>query len=183
MAMSEISTVARPYAKAAFGAAKSAQQIAEWSTQLKALASMFLDEQAQVFLVNPTVNAEKQVSFLTQMLNAMGLPKMEGVVNLIDLLAKHKRLAILPDICVQYEAFRAEQEKTLVAHVRTYEPLTPEQTQRLIDALSKRLQRQVSLEITVDSSLMGGAIIQVADLGIDGSVVGKLQKLRDSLAA
>ena len=90
---------------------------------------------------------------------------------------------LLPDIYALYEAHRAEQEKTLHVDVSSYSDLSSAQQQRLIESLSQRLQRKVSLKISIDPSLLGGAIIRAGDLVIDGSVRGKLNKLSTELAA
>lgn len=74
-------------------------------------------------------------------------------------------------------------EKTLSVDVSSYSDLSSAQQQRLIESLSQRLQRKVSLKISIDPSLLGGAIIRAGDLVIDGSVRGKLSKLSTELAA
>jgi F-type H+-transporting ATPase subunit delta len=94
-----------------------------------------------------------------------------------------ERLILLADVYIQYQALRAEQEKTLEVKVSSYDSLTAEQQQKLSQSLSQRLQREITLNVTIDKSLLGGAIIQAGDLVIDGSVRGKLNKLRTSLAA
>ena len=53
----------------------------------------------------------------------------------------------------------------------------------MIESLSQRLQRKVLLTISIDPSLLGGAVIRAGDLVIDGSVRGKLNKLGTGLAA
>ena len=108
---------------------------------------------------------------------------MTLVNHLVGLLADNKRLQALPDIYLQYEALRAEQEKTLTAKVSSFAVLTSAQQQHLISSLSQRLQRQVTLDVSIDTSLLGGAVIRAGDLVIDGSVRGKLNKLSSNLAA
>ena len=106
-----------------------------------------------------------------------------AIENFIALLAENKRLLLLPEIALQFEALRAEQEKTLVATVSSFSAFTKVQEQQLIESLSRRLQRQVTLEIKIDSSLIGGAVIRAGDFVIDGSVRGKLSKLSTELVA
>ena len=89
----------------------------------------------------------------------------------------------MPDIYAQYESLRAEQEKTLTANVSSFAALTTTEQQDLINSLSQRLQRKVTLEVNIDKSLLGGAVIHAGDLVIDGSVRGKLTKLATNLAA
>lgn len=182
--MPDITTIARPYAKAIFKLALDKKQLREWSTALNGLTQAILDEEAQQFILNPATTPELQTQLLLEIISAMTLPvQTEDVQHLIHLLAANKRLLVLPDIYIQYDALRAEQEKTLTASVSSFAPLTAAQQQHLVDSLSKRLQRQVTLEMSIDPSLLGGAVIRAGDLVIDGSVRGKLNKLATNMAA
>ena len=88
----------------------------------------------------------------------------------------------MPDIKAIFEVLRAEQEKTLKVKVISFAELTKEQQAQLTSSLSQRLERQVTLEVNLDKSLLGGAVVHAGDLIIDGSVRGKLNKLRTELA-
>jgi F-type H+-transporting ATPase subunit delta len=183
--MSDATTIARPYAKAIFKHALDAKLLSEWSTVLYALAQTVLDPDTNNFICNPATTPELQ----TQLLLAVCSKKskagemLKTVENVIGLLAANKRLLVLPDIFAQYEVLRAEQEKTLTANVSSFAALSSAQQQELINSLSQRLQRKVTLEMSIDESLLGGAVIRAGDLVIDGSVRGKLNKLGTSLAA
>lgn len=178
--MSDSTTIARPYAKAIFEHALAEQQLAQWSDYLFVLAQAVLDPNASQFIANPASTPEQQI----ELLNALCSKKEnKALSNLISLLATNKRLMLLPEIKALYEVHRAEQEKTLGVEVISYSDVSSAQQQHLVDALSKRLQRNVSLNISIDPSLLGGAIIRAGDLVIDGSVRGKLNKLSTDLAA
>jgi F-type H+-transporting ATPase subunit delta len=108
---------------------------------------------------------------------------LQHVSNLIMLLAYNKRIILLPDIFAGFEALRAAQEKTAIVTVVTFSALNESQCVTLIERLSQRLQLRVTLDVSIDPSLLGGAVIRCGDFVIDGSVRGKLQKLSTSLAA
>jgi F-type H+-transporting ATPase subunit delta len=178
--MSDSTTIARPYAKAIFESALAEKKLAEWSAALMTLAQATLNPDAAQFIENPASTIEQHIQLL------QGLFKSganESINNLISLLATNKRLMLLPEISALYEALRAEQEKTLDVDVSSFSDLSAAQQERLIASLSQRLQRKVSLKISIDPSLLGGAIIRAGDLVIDGSVRGKLNKLSTGLAA
>lgn len=178
--MSESTTTARPYAKAIFEHALAQNQLAKWSEYLHSLTQAVLMTQVSEFISNPATTVLEHVELLQTVVN----PNSDkSVNNLISLLATNKRLLLLPEIELLYETHKAEQEKTLKVEVSSYSALSPQQQQQLMNSLSQRLQRQVSLEISIDSSLLGGAIIRAGDLVIDGSVKGKLNKLAADLAA
>jgi F-type H+-transporting ATPase subunit delta len=178
--MSDSTTIARPYAKAVFECALSEKKLAQWSIHLKNLAVAVLTPEAEAFIANPITTMEQHTELLQ---TAVSASEHKSLNNFIALLATNKRLMVVPEIYTLYEALRAEQEKTLIVEVLSYSELSTAQQQRLIDSLSQRLQRKVSLNITIVPSLLGGAIIRAGDLVIDGSVRGKLNKLCTELAA
>ncbi|CEG59088.1 F0F1 ATP synthase subunit delta [Legionella fallonii] len=180
--MSDSTTIARPYAKAIFEHALAADKLAEWSEYLLNLSQAVLDSIAFEFITNPKSEVEQQIDLLQSVCGSKS-NESESLHNLIALLATNKRLLLLPEIKGLYEAHRAEQEKTLHVHVSSFSMLTADQQQKLIDSLSNRTKRKVSLNINIDPSLLGGAVIQAGDLVIDGSVRGKLNKLSTDLAA
>ncbi len=182
--MPDTTTIARPYAKAIFKHALAEKHLAAWSVALYELAQAVLNPEAKHFISNPAATADLQAQLLlTVFAKEKRSDELKTVENLVHLLAENKRLPVLPDIYAQYESLRAEQEKTLTANVSSFAALTSEQQQQLISSLSERLQRQVTLEVSIDKSLLGGAVIRAGDLVIDGSVRGKLNKLSTNLAA
>ncbi|TNF34272.1 MAG: ATP synthase F1 subunit delta, partial [Gammaproteobacteria bacterium] len=83
----------------------------------------------------------------------------------------------------QFERLRAERQKKVDVEVISAYPLTDEALGKLVAALKRRLDREVNIETTVDSSLIGGAIIRAGDTVIDGSLRGRLSKLAEALNA
>lgn len=183
--MSNLTTIARPYAKAVFECALAHAQLSSWSDILHHLALVSLDEHARRFMTNPRTTPTQKKQFMRAVLDSF--PEIKGlekqIENLIDLLIQNKRMMLLPGLSEQYEALRAEHEKTLTAQVTSYSPLTQAQQAKLIELLSARLQRQITLDIKIEKSLLGGAMIRAGDFVIDGSVRGQLTKLGTDLAA
>lgn len=181
--MADTTTIARPYAKAIFEHALAVKKLSQWSEILHSLAISVLDDKAMQFITNPAVTEKQQTELLMIPFAKASDKEAAAIESLVALLAYNKRLMLLPDIKVLFEVLRAEQEKTLVVKVHSFSELSTEQQQHLISSLSQRLQRQVTLDVNVDQSLLGGAVIQAGDLIIDGSVRGKLSKLTTDLAA
>ena len=180
--MSNLTTLARPYAKALFELALSEKRLDQWSEYLNVLAQVILDPEVSSFIRNPASTAEQQVILLNT-LNEAAFKSDKSLNNLIKLLVENKRSMLLPEIAALYEFYKAEQEKTLDVDVISFSELSQQQEQKLIESLSARLQRNVSLNISLDPSLIGGAILRAGDLVIDGSVRSKLLKLQAELAA
>ncbi|MFC3908200.1 F0F1 ATP synthase subunit delta [Legionella dresdenensis] len=180
--MADSTIIARPYAKAVFETALANAALDKWSEYLHALAVAVSCEEVTRFITNPVTTAEQHSELLFSTMQGAGAGDDE-LKNFIQVLAQNKRLTVLPEIVELYEAMKAEQEKSLTVNVSSYSELSDAQQQRLITSLSNRLQRQVTLEITIDKTLLGGAVISAGDFVIDGSVRGKLNKLKTRLAA
>lgn len=181
--MSDTITIARPYAKAIFEHALDKGKLKLWSELLFDLAQIILNDQARAFITNPAATDEQHIALLSDTLAKAAGSESDTLTSFVKILAHNDRLLVLPDIYTLFEVLRAEQEKTLVAEVYSYSAMNAEQQQRLSNTLSQRLQRQVTIKLTIDQSLLGGAIIRAGDLVIDGSVRGKLNKLGADLAA
>lgn len=176
--MAEITTVARPYAKAAFQHALAQNQLAEWSAMLGFAAAVASDSSVKPILSNPKLTAQAKAEAVA---TVCGDKLSEQGRNFISLLAQNKRLAALPEIAHLYDLLRAEQERTVDVEITTAFAATDEQVKSLANALKQKLGRDVAISNEIDASLIGGAVIRAGDLVIDGSVRGKLTKLANTL--
>lgn len=176
--MAELTTVARPYAKAAFQFADENGVLAEWSAMLKFLAAVAQQDVVAQFLDNPKVTSDKKADGFLKLCADRLSPAGK---NFVSLLAQNKRLPALPEIAVLFEALKSEKERSVDAVITSAYALTQEQTNKLADSLKKRLGREINVTTAVDSAILGGVVIKAGDLVIDGSVRGKLAKLAETL--
>ena len=176
--MAERATIARPYAKAAFEYARDAKALPEWSQGLRAAAEIVADPRVAPLTKSPQWSAADLVSLITDVAGA----KLDAAMqNFVRVLAENHRLLLLPEIAAHYEALRSAVENTVDVEVVSAVPLDGAQADKLQRALSTRLKRQVRMRNSVDSTLLGGAVIQAGDLVIDGSLKGRLERLATSL--
>lgn len=177
--MSSQSTLARPYAKAAFALAQNAGELAQWSNKLAISAALSADSAISGLIHSPKVKLTQRVAVL--------LPPSESndspFARFLHTLAENARLPLLPEIAREFELLRAQAEGTLTVQVTTALPIEHAQQQQLIDKLSKRFARRVSLEIVLQPDLIGGAIVNAGSVVIDGSVRGKLLRMHNEIAA
>lgn len=176
--MAETTTIARPYAQAAFELARAENALPRWSEMLTFVAAVVKDSRVAALLNSPRVSraqlADLVISVAGERLNAQG-------GNFIRLLAENRRLDVLAEIAALYQALRAAAEGVLEAEMIAAQPVSDAQRAQVIAALKARLQRDVHLAVRTDASLLGGAIIRAGDLVIDGSARGKLAKLAAAL--
>lgn len=178
--MAERATIARPYAKAAFEYARDANALAPWSEGLKAAAQIVADPRVAPLTKSPDWSAADLASLITDVAGA----KLDaGMQNFVRVLAENHRLLLLPEIAAHYEALRSAVENTIDVEVVSAVPLDAAQADKLQRALSTRLKRQVRMQNSVDSTLLGGAVVRAGDLVIDGSLKGRLQRLATNLTS
>ncbi len=177
--MAELTTVARPYAKAAFEFAREKSKLADWSAQLSLAAALASDAEFAAYLARPTLTAEQQAEAF---LKAAG-DKLDGDVrNFVTEIVHNKRVEALPAIAELFEAFKAELEQSAEVVVTSAFELSDVQRQALAAKLGQKLGRKIAIdEVTVDRALIGGVVIRSGDLVIDASVRGKLNKLGATL--
>ncbi|MFM7626439.1 MAG: F0F1 ATP synthase subunit delta [Gammaproteobacteria bacterium] len=176
--MADIATIARPYARAAFEHAHAAGQLAPWGEMLARAGAAVEDECVAALIGNPHVQRAELVALIGEVAGAADGRSR----NFMQLLADNGRLAALPQVAAQYAALRAEVENTVDVTVTSALPLTAEQSEKLVQALSRRLRRTVRLSATVDPSLVGGAVVRAGDFVIDGSLRGRVERLANTMA-
>jgi F-type H+-transporting ATPase subunit delta len=178
--MAEAATIARPYAKAVFMAARDSKSLPDWSRALQASAGMSLNARIAELLTDPKFGEDKVV----EMFAGLGGEKIDAQwQNFVRLLAENKRLELLGQIAEQYELLRAQFENELDVEVTSAVALSDEQKTTMAASLKKRFKRDVRVTNAVDPSLLGGAVIRAGDQVIDGSIKGRLQRLATDLAS
>ncbi len=174
--MAELTTLARPYAKAAFEFAVSAKALQAWSDALNVAAAVSKQEKVGVLLLSPGLTAEQKAASFIEL---CGKTLDVGQQNFMSILAENRRLSLLPEVSKLFDLFKANQEKSVDVDIQSAFKISSSLEKKLAKALAKMLEREVSLQTSVDQSLLGGAIIRAGDTVIDGSVRGRLRKLAE----
>ncbi|WP_350657107.1 F0F1 ATP synthase subunit delta [Psychrobacter sp. S1-30-MNA-CIBAN-0213] len=207
--MADLSTLARPYAKAAFDYANEHGVVNEWEDFLFIASTIVNDKSFQPLLDNPAVSAEHKSAALvdlydTQVASASDsafkqlLGETQGhrhdsnasyskvsiaLSNFVNQLSEQERLALLPEVYEHYRRHKALSLKQLDAYVTSAYPLTDAQRELLETRLAASLNASVVIHEAVDPSLLAGATIKIGDKIIDDSMRGKLQQLKTQLTA
>ncbi|PID33824.1 MAG: F0F1 ATP synthase subunit delta [Thiotrichales bacterium] len=177
--MSELTTVARPYARAVFEMAESTGSLGEWSEMLSFMGSVAGDKEVSVLLATPKMAKQAGAKAFLQICDGK---LNDQAKNLVNMLAENDRLSLLPEISEIYEVLKDEAEGSIEALVTSAKALTESEEMSISDALKKRLGRDVKIKVSVDETLLGGAIIQAGDLVIDGTLKGRLSKMTSVMA-
>ena len=200
--MADLSTLARPYAKAAFDYAKEHRAINEWQDYLNVMSAIVSDKAFADYINNPAVAAQAKVATLKDLYNQSSPEDSNTVfktlstaieggaqadsnafVNFLTQLAEQDRLALLPSINERFGLLKAADAKEVHAYVTSAYPLTQVQEQLIEHRLATSLGAKVVLHVNVDPALIAGVTIKVGDKVIDDSVRGKLKQLKTQLTA
>ena len=176
--MAELSTLARPYAKAAFEYARENNALASWLEQLATVAAVTMDSAMEAVLSNPALTAEQQVQTLD---DVCGEVMGTEVRNFVSNLASNRRLTLLPEIYSLFAQHKANQERSVDVEVVSAFDLAEETRDKLANVLGEKLEREVKVTASTDRELLGGVLIRAGDLVIDGSVRGRLKKLAEAM--
>jgi F-type H+-transporting ATPase subunit delta len=178
--MNSLTTLARPYAKAAFSLAQQSGQdgLTQWQGMLDLATQMVADERVAGLLENPQVSVTQAVDLLR---SAAGTRFDEGFGRFLGVLGANRRLPLLAEITALYRKHKLEAEQRLQVRVVSARALESDQAERMRAALAKRFNRDIELESVTDPEVLGGAIIYAGDQVIDGSLRGRLNKLTNAL--
>ena len=178
--MAETSTVARPYAKAAFEYARDHKALEAWSDMLVKLGQVVAERDAQKLIASPKIATDRKVKMVIEVAD---ISVDDAGRRFLEALGDKGRLSALGAIAEQFERLRADHEKRIDVTVVTAYALDDTQQNKLAGALKKRLNREISITTQVDPKLLGGVVLRAGDTVIDGSVRGRLNRLSEALTA
>lgn len=178
--MADKTTIARPYARAAFEEARATKRLEPWSEALHVAAAVVADPRVAALLGNPHVTPEQ----LAQLVSGIAGPKLgdEGA-NFVRTLAANRRLPVLPEIAELFDTLKDAEQGVADVTVTSAVSLDAGQRKALSAALERRLKRTVRLHCATDPGLIGGALVQSGDLVIDASLRTRLGRIAYELTA
>ncbi len=178
--MAELTTIARPYAEAAFALARDAHALPVWSQMLRLVSAVVADPKVAQALDNPVLDIGARESLLLSIcgdqLNAEGR-------SFIRVLIEADRIAVLPQIQQMFEALKDAADGVAKATIETAFPFEGNELSELTAALEKRFGRKIEATVSVKPELIGGARVTVGDTVIDASVQEQLRAMAAQLRA
>ena len=179
--MAELTTVARPYAKAVFGYAVEQKAEDAWLEFLKHCTAVVSDEGMKAALKNPSVNAATKSQIIADLTKS---DSVSGSIAFLEALAYYGRLLALPEITTEYERLLAGRQQALDVTITSAFELSTDEIALLEKKLkTKYANKTIRIETAVDQSLIGGFEIRSSDTVIDATVKGRLAKVAEALTA
>jgi F-type H+-transporting ATPase subunit delta len=167
------------YANALLEVSRAEGHLAEIEDELFRFARTFEgSDELRAALTDPALPSERRVALVEDLLGGKALQTSSALASFI---VAAGRAAELPAIVDRFVELAAAEQRRAVAEVRTAIELTPEQTERLREALNRATGKDVEVKVVVDASVLGGIVARVGDLVIDGSVRHRLEQLREQI--
>jgi F-type H+-transporting ATPase subunit delta len=171
---------ARRYAEAAFQIAERDSTLEPWLKDLEAAATALGDGDVARLLANPAIPFDDRAEIVNQVL---GKRVSEKARNLVLLLVRRGRSELLPRVASEYRRLYDRHEGIVEATVISATELGEDELAAIRSRIGELTSGKVEMTTTLDPSILGGVIIQLGDQLIDGSVRGRLERLRNQLAA
>jgi F-type H+-transporting ATPase subunit delta len=172
-----VSGMAGRYASALFDLAQEAKAVDAVTADLDRFDAMIGASQDLGRLVrSPVFSSEDQTRAITAILARAGIGGIVG--NFLRLVASNRRLFAVRDMIRGYRSLVAKSRGETAADVRVAQPLSDEQLATLKASLKSSTGKDVSLNVTVDPSLIGGLTVKIGSRMIDASLKTKLQSIK-----
>jgi F-type H+-transporting ATPase subunit delta len=173
-------TAARRYAEAAFEVATRDKTVDAWRAELDRAASIVGDDRVGRMLANPAVPTERRIEIADSI---FGTSVSQPVRNLLGLMLRRGRIHELPRLAAEFQRLDNARQGITEATAISAAPLTQDEVRAVTERLEQMTGGQVELTVQVDPSLLGGLVVRVGDRMIDGSVRGRLERLRNQLVS
>jgi F-type H+-transporting ATPase subunit delta len=178
--MARRDTAARRYAEAAFEVAMRDGTLDVWRRELDASAIRLGDEWVMRVLSNPAVPIDQRSVAVAALLEHTG---GRPVQNLVQLLLRRGRIEQLPRVAAEFRRLDDRRQGVTNATATSAEALQPDEIEALTTRLEQSTGGRIALDVQVDPSLLGGLVVRIGDRLIDGSVRGRLERLRNQLTS
>ncbi len=172
--------IAARYATAIFEIAQENQTLDSLETSINDLATALGDSaDLRGLLQSPLVSRSEQEGAITAIAAKMGLD--EVLAKSLSLMAQKRRLFVVPQLISALRALIAQERGEVTAEVTSAKALTKTQSEKLASTLKERIGKTVTINSTVDESLIGGLIVKVGSKMIDTSIRSRLNSLQNAM--
>jgi F-type H+-transporting ATPase subunit delta len=169
----------RRYADAAFEIALRDDGVEQWRSDLDAAAATLATGELEGVLANPAVPLDQRIAVAEKVFASLNGPAR----NLVLLLVRRNRIRQLPRVAAEFRRLDDRRNGLTHATATSAAKLGPDEVKAITARLEELTGGRIALETAVDPSLLGGLVVRVGDRLIDGSVRGRLDRLRNQLAS
>ncbi len=171
--------LAQRYAKALFSLGKETNKNENYRDALGAIAELYKEESIENALINPLYPLDVRQKVMAKIAKSAKADTI--LTKFLNLLVEKKRADILPDIAHEMRVMVDKEQNISHGSVVSAIELDDTLKEKIQRALEKITGNKVTLEASVDPSIIGGVIAKVGDLVLDGSIKTQLNGLKESI--
>jgi len=145
------------------------------------LASWEGSAELRTFFVNPAAPAAQKVEILDKLNAKLGMQK--ELRNLLAVLIYNNRIGHVVEVAAAYRRILQQQSGIRPAEIVTARPLSADERSELVAELAKVAGAKLDPSFKLDSSILGGAVVRIGSTVYDGSVRGRLDRLKEELVS
>ena len=130
---------------------------------------------------NPAIAVEQKVAILDKMNAKLGMQR--ELRNFIAVLLKNDRIAHVHVVAEAYRAELEERQGIRQAEIVTARELSEQERASLLAGVGKMAGAKIQASFKLDKSILGGTVVRIGSTVYDGSVRGRLERLKEELIA
>ncbi|PKK40425.1 ATP synthase delta chain [Clostridiaceae bacterium JG1575] len=171
----------RRYAQALYDVAEAKGRVDKYIDDLTGIVKV-IDESAdfQRVIRHPEISTKEKKKFF---INLFKGKIDEDLLTFLLILIEKDRILFLKEKLEELKKIDLEHRGTVIARIRTVQPLKQEQREELERVLTKKYHKKVQIDETVDPAIIGGMVVRVGDDLMDGSLRSSLEDIRQSMFA
>jgi F-type H+-transporting ATPase subunit delta len=135
----------------------------------------------RTLFANPAFPATQKVAILDKLNAEMGLQK--ELRNLLAVLINNNRIAQVAEVAAEWRRILQEQQGIRPAEIVTARALGKEERDALAAEVAKLAGAKIDASFKLDKEILGGTVVRIGSTVYDGSVRGRLERLKESLMA
>jgi F-type H+-transporting ATPase subunit delta len=168
------------YARAFFGIARAERRVEAVEDDLFRFSRAFeANDELRMALSDRAVPAERRVAVIEELMAGTAIPTSVGLVAMV---VAGDHAGDLPPIVDRFLELSAAERQRDVAEVRSAVPLDDRLRDRLAEALSSAVGKEVEVKVVVDPSVLGGVVARIGDTVIDGTIRHRLEELKERIS-
>ncbi len=172
---------ARPYAKAMMEVAGSPQKADELRAELERFEATRKESvELQEVFANPGIEPGPKIGVANAIADRLSMSAMGKKV--LEVLIRNHRINDLDAIVAALASYVNDATNTVVAEVTSAHALSEGEMEQLRLTLEKKMGKRVTVQVRKDPQLLGGFVARIGSEILDASVVGKIEKFRESLS-
>lgn len=178
--MDNVGTLHKRYAKAMFIHAKKYSDIDRIMRDIETLDEILhTSKDAFDILRHPETGKDERIDSMREIVKKAGLDNT--LVDFLKVLVRKNRLDLIHGICLRFRNYYDEERKRTKVFVKSAVELSKEQIDKLLKTLCDRLKEEVSLDIKIDPSILGGLFVRIHDRIYDYTVLGMIKNMNRGL--